>query len=346
MTGPGAAGALMDAEIREQPQVWERLLASGQFADVAAEIRRRAPRMVLLAARGTSDHAALFAKYLVEIRLELPAGLISPSTMTAYGAKPDLRDVLVIAVSQSGGSPDLIRTVEVARGQGALTLAVTNDAASGLASAAELHVDVLAGPELSVAATKTYTAQQLALYLLVDAVRGGSESARGLPDLGSALLEQDDRVAEQAQRYRFAQRLVTTARGYSYPTAREAALKLMETSYLSAQAFSGADLMHGPLAIVDSSVPVLAVVADGPGGAAMHPVLERVTGSGADVFTVGTKAAVAASTSGIVLPEGVPEELSPILEILPFQRLALHLALARGENPDSPRGLKKVTETL
>jgi glucosamine--fructose-6-phosphate aminotransferase (isomerizing) len=326
--------------------VWERLLGSGQFAAVAAEIRRRAPRMVLLAARGTSDHAALFAKYLVEIRLELPAGLISPSTMTAYGARPDLRDALVIAVSQSGGSPDLIRTVEVAREQGALTLAVTNDAASGLASAAELHVDVLAGPELSVAATKTYTAQQLALYLLVDASRGGSESARGLPDLGSALLEQDDRIAEQAQRYRFAQRLVTTARGYSYPTAREAALKLMETSYLSAQAFSGADLMHGPLAIVDSSVPVLAVVADGSGGAAMHPVLERVTGAGADVFTVGTKAAVAASTSGIVLPDGVPEELSPILEILPFQRLALHLALARGENPDSPRGLKKVTETL
>jgi glucosamine--fructose-6-phosphate aminotransferase (isomerizing) len=345
MTSPRPA-ALMDAEIREQPEVWDRLLTSGQFAEVAAEIRRHAPRMVLLAARGTSDHAALYAKYLVEIRLELPAGLISPSTMTAYGAKPDLRDVLVIAVSQSGGSPDLIRTLEVARAQGALTLAVTNNATSELGSAAELHIDVLAGPELSVAATKTYTAQQLALYLLVDTLRGRSDAARALPALGSELLEQDDSVAEQAQRYRFAQRLVTTARGYSYPTAREAALKLMETSYLSAQAFSGADLMHGPLAIVDSSVPVLAVVADGPGGAAMHPVLERVTGAGADVFTVGTAAAVTASTSGIVLPDGVPEELSPILEILPFQRLAMHLALARGENPDAPRGLKKVTETL
>ncbi len=124
------------------------------------------------------------------------------------------------------------------------------------------------------------------------------------------------------------------------------ALKLMETSYLSAQAFSGADLMHGPLASVDSSVPVLAVVADGPGGAAMHPVLERVIGAGADVFTVGTAAAVSASTSGIVLPDGVPEELSPILEILPFQRLAMHLAVARGQNPDAPRGLTKVTQTL
>jgi len=340
------AAALMGGEIREQPDVWDRLLASGQFAAVAAEIQRRGPRMVLLAARGTSDHAALYAKYLIEIRLQLPAGLISPSTMTAYGAKPDLRDVLVIAVSQSGGSPDLVRTVQVARAQGALTVAVTNNGASELASAAELHLDVLAGPELSVAATKTYTAQQLALYLLVDALRGGSAAARGLPDLGRQLLDSDDRVVEQAQRYRFAQRLVTTARGYSYPTAREAALKLMETSYLSAQAFSGADLMHGPLAIVDSTVPVLAVVADGPGGAAMQPVLERVTAAGADVFTVGTAAAVTASTGGIVLPGGVPEELSPILEILPFQLMAMHLALARGENPDEPRGLQKVTETL
>jgi glucosamine--fructose-6-phosphate aminotransferase (isomerizing) len=173
MTSPRPAAALMDAEIREQPQVWDRLLGSGQFAEIAAEIRRRAPRMVLLAARGTSDHAALYAKYLVEIQLELPAGLISPSTMTTYGAKPDLQNVLVIAVSQSGGSPDLIRTLEVARAQGALTLAVTNNAASDLGSAAELQIDVLAGPELSVAATKTYTAQQLALYLLVDALRGG-----------------------------------------------------------------------------------------------------------------------------------------------------------------------------
>ncbi len=120
----------------------------------------------------------------------------------------------------------------------------------------------------------------------------------------------------------------------------------METSYVSAQAFSGADLMHGPLAIVDAQVPVLTVVADGPGGHAMRGVLPRLTGSGADVFTVGTPEAVAASTSGIVLPPGVPEELSPILEILPFQQLAMHLAVARGEDPDAPRGLSKVTETL
>jgi glucosamine--fructose-6-phosphate aminotransferase (isomerizing) len=302
--------------------------------------------MVLLAARGTSDHAALYAKYLIEVILQLPAGLVSPSTMTAYGAKPDLRDVLVFGISQSGGSPDLLRCLQVARAQGGLTVAVTNNAGSELAQAAEISLDVLAGAERAVAATKSYTAELMTLYLLLDRMRGGTRTADRLPDLGDELLAQDDRIAEQAQRYRFAQRLVTTARGYSYPTAREAALKLMETSYLSAQAFSGADLMHGPLAVIDTQVPVLAVVADGPGGHTMHPVLERLMGVGADVFTVGTKDAVEESTAGLVLPAGVPEELSPILEILPFQQLALHLAVARGGNPDAPRGLRKITETL
>jgi glucosamine--fructose-6-phosphate aminotransferase (isomerizing) len=267
--------------------------------------------------------------------------------MTAYGAKPDLRDVLMFAISQSGGSPDLISSLEVARAQGALTVAVTNNPDSELAGVAELHVDVRAGREVAVAATKSYTAQLLALYLLLDRVRGGNGSAATpLPDLGDEVLAKEAEIASLAQRYRFASRLVSTARGYSYPTAREAALKLMETSYLSAQAFSGADLMHGPLAMLDAQVPVLAAVADGPGGHAMRTVLTRLAESPVDVFTVGTAAAVAESTSGVVLPGQLPEELAPMLEILPFQQLAMHLAVARGENPDTPRGLHKVTETL
>jgi glutamine---fructose-6-phosphate transaminase (isomerizing) len=347
MPNGDAPAALMDAEVREQPTVWRGLLQSDQFDSAAEAIRRHRPRMVLLAARGTSDHAALYAKYLVEVTHELPAGLVSPSTMTAYGAKPDLRDVLFFAISQSGGSPDLIQSLEVARAQGAFTVAVTNNPDSELAQLAEVHVDVQAGPEVAVAATKSYTAQLLALYLLLDRIRGGSGGdARLLPDLGAEVLGREPEIAALAQRYRFAQRLVTTARGYSYPTVREAALKLMETSYLSAQAFSGADLMHGPLAMLDAQVPVLTVVADGPGGHAMRAVLARLTKSAVDVFTVGTEEAVSESTNGFVLPGNLPEAVSPILEILPFQQLAMHVAVARGENPDSPRGLRKVTETL
>jgi glucosamine--fructose-6-phosphate aminotransferase (isomerizing) len=344
----GIPGRLMAAEIGEQPLVWRRLLTEGaeQVRTAAAAIAAHSPRFVLLLARGTSDRAALYGKYLVEIRHQLPAGLVSPSTMTAYGARPDLRDVLMIGVSQSGGSPDLVRAMQVAREQGALTVAVTNNPGSPLAAAAELGVDVLAGPERAVAATKSYSAQLLALYLLLEQARGGSvEAAHALPTLGAAVLRGQEQVAVAAERYRFAQRLVVTARGYSYPSAQEAALKLMETSYLSAQAFSGADLMHGPLAMLDREVPVIAIRSDGVGGRALDAVLPRLAETGADLFCVGSPEAVQ-RWGGIALPENVPEELAPVLEILPLQQLALHLALRRGGDPDSPRGLRKVTETL
>ncbi|HEX2705498.1 MAG TPA: SIS domain-containing protein, partial [Candidatus Lustribacter sp.] len=165
-TTPGrrpTPGRLMAAEIAEQPQVWRRLLAESPDAldAAAAAVRAYRPRFVLLVARGTSDHAALYARYLIETRLELPAGLVSPSTMTAYGARPDLREVLMIGVSQSGGSPDLVRSAEVAREQGALTLSVTNNPSSALADAAQCHLDIGAGAELAVAATKSYTSELL-----------------------------------------------------------------------------------------------------------------------------------------------------------------------------------------
>ncbi len=350
MTGAGSGpGHHMRSEIAEQPAVWERLLREARepVGEAAKRLTARRPRFVLFVARGTSDHAALYAKYLVEILHSLPAGLVSPSTMTAYGARPDLRDVLMVAVSQSGGSPDLVESMQVARAQGATTVAVTNNPGSPLAQSAEIHLDVLAGPERAVAATKSYTAQLLVLYLLFDAMRGGTgAAAAALPDAGRVLLAREQEVADIAQRYRFAQRLVCTGHGYSYPTASEAALKLMETSYISAQAFSGADLMHGPLAMVDPQVPVLAVVAEGVGGQAMRPVVRRLRESRADVCCIGSPAAVADATAGVSLPSGVPEEVSPMLEILPCQQLALHLAVTRGGDPDSPRGLKKVTETL
>jgi len=337
----------MADEIAEQPQVWQRILTDGAapIAEVASKITDAAPRFVLFVGRGSSDYAALYAKYLVEVTHGLPAGLVSPSSMTVYGTHPQLRDVLYVAVSQSGGSPDLVRSIEIARQHGALTLAVTNNPDSALAAAAELHVDVLAGREQSVAATKSYTAELLALYLLFDRARGGDgRNARAVPDLGARVLDCD--IDGVVQRYRFAQRLITTGRGYSYPTALEAALKLMETCYVSAQAFSGADLMHGPLATVDPQVPVLAIVQEGLGRQAMLPVLDRLAERNADVVTVGPGPVPEHVAGQITLPGGIPEELSPVLEILPLQQLAMRLAIARGGDPDKPRGLYKVTETL
>jgi glucosamine--fructose-6-phosphate aminotransferase (isomerizing) len=275
----------MAADVAEQPEVFARVLTerAGPIAEVAAVIAHRRPRNVIFTARGTSDHAALYAAYLTEIRLNLPAGLASPSAITVYGARPDLRDCLVIGVSQSGGSPDLGEVVRVAREQGALTLAVTNAPDSPLAAAAELSIDIAAGTERAVAATKTYTAELLALLMLVEGVRSGDgtlpaderEALAALPELAAETLA-DQTPTELAGRYRFASRMVTTGRGYAYPTAREAALKLMETSYLPALSFSGADLLHGPLAMADPDVPVLAVVGSGPGGAAMRDVVTRL----------------------------------------------------------------------
>jgi glucosamine--fructose-6-phosphate aminotransferase (isomerizing) len=337
----------MAAEIAEQPLSLRRLLDEGvaPIRAVAGRVRTYQPRFVLFAGRGTSDHAALYAKYLVEIGLALPAGLASPSTMTTYGARPDLTEVLWVAVSQSGGSPDLVASTAAARGCGALTLAVTNAPASPLAVAAELHLDVLAGPERAVAATKSYTSQLLALWLLVDAWRGGDgAAARDLPDLAHGLIERGDGT-RLAERYRFAERIVTTGRGYAYPSAGEAALKLMETSYLSAHAFSGADLLHGPLAMIDADCPVIAIVPEGPGGGALAPVLPRLRERGADVCVVGDPAASGRADAVVPLPPGVQEQLSPVLQILPLHQLAHALAVARGHDPDAPRGLHKVTET-
>ncbi|GAA4852827.1 SIS domain-containing protein [Saccharopolyspora rosea] len=340
-------GRNMAAEIAAQPDVFADLLATRDtIAEVAARIEQRRPRFALLAARGSSDHAALYAKYLIEVLLQLPAGLVSPSTTTLYGAEPDLTDVLLLSVSQSGGSPDLVEVTESGRRRGALTVAVTNTADSPLNSAAELSVDVRAGQERAVAATKTYGATLLALYLLIDAVRGGSgASAANLPELARTTLDESARaVSEAANRYRFAERLVTTGRGYSSASAAEAALKLAETSYLSARAYSGADLLHGPVAAIDADTAVLALCSDGRGGDAMRDVLEAVHQRGADVCAIGSAAAQVRASHRVPVP-ACAEEVAPVLEILPVQRLALELALTRGVDPDNPRGLHKVTRT-
>ncbi|MBA0051514.1 SIS domain-containing protein [Streptomyces sp. AJS327] len=360
-------GRVMSGEMAEQPAVLRRLLdresgaesgpgGTPTIREVAERIAAKNPRFVLLTARGTSDNAALYAKYLLEVMLGKPCGLTSMSTTTAYGARQDLTDCLVITVSQSGGSPDLVASAKSARDAGAITLAVTNNADSPLAAVCEHHIDVLAGPEKALPATKTYTAELLALYLFVDGMRawaeGGADSGRGLeqarelPELAAAVLARQDEVRALAARYRFAERMVLTSRGYGYPTAKEAALKLMETSYIPALSYSGADLLHGPLAMVDNISPVIAVVTDGKGGEALRPVLDRLRDRGADLVVIGSASAVEGASAGFALPtERLAEELQPIVEILPLQMLAYEVTIARGQDPDAPRSLAKVTET-
>ncbi len=336
-------GTWMAQEIGEQPRVLADLVRDrAALRRVADHIKRFRPRFVLFAARGSSDHAALYGKYLVEVVLGLPAGSVSPSTTTLYGAGPDLRDVLLVTVSQSGGSPDLVEVTESARRRGALTVAVTNTPDSPLGAVAEHTLDIGAGPERAVAATKTYTASLLALYLLVREVHGSAEppDVDQIGELAQRCLDAGvQRVDAVASRLRFAERIVTTARGYSLATAAEAGLKLAETSYLLTRCYSGADLLHGPIAAVGSGTAVLAVCGTGPGGRAMSEVLDQLTVRGADVLRTGPEA-----EHDLLVP-ALSENLAPVLEVLPLQQLAWRLAVERGLDPDRPDGLRKTTET-
>jgi glucosamine--fructose-6-phosphate aminotransferase (isomerizing) len=347
-------GLQMAAEIAEQPAVIERLKLDGltEIARVAAAVRQRKPRFVLLAGRGTSDHAAMYAKYLIEITLQIPCGLVSPSVFTVFGARQPLDDVLLIAVSQSGGSPDLAGTIVAARESGATTLAFLNNVESPVADAAEFVVDVRAGAELAVAATKSFTAELLALWMFVDQYREGSaEALSTLAEAVDHFASQRELLAPLAQHYRFADRIVVTGRGFAYPVAREGALKLMETSYIAAHAFSGADFLHGPVAMIDSTHPVLVVAPEGAGATALAPVLEVLRGRSADLAIIGSGPLLELAPLTLSLPRVTGdalanEELGALVAAVPLQWLAWHMAVSRGHDPDGPRGLNKVTQTV
>lgn len=341
----------MLAEIRQQPEVLQRILDEGwhEIRQTASALREQDISSVFIAARGTSDNAALYAKYLFEVLLGLPVSLASPSAFTLYDSRMSLDGVLAIGVSQSGESKDVLQTLRRAGELGASTLAITNDSGSSLASEALWHFDLRAGAEESVAATKTYTAELLALHLLVRALQGARtppEEALKLPRSCSEVLELG---WEGTQRYRYAEYMVATSRGYNLATANEAALKLMETTYIVAQPFSAADLRHGPFAMIDRGFPVLAIVPPGPPRQGMMEIVGALAERGAELLVIGDPEACQRSAACFTVPETIPnasfEELSPILHAIPAQLLAHELAQLKRTDPDSPRGLSKVTKT-
>ena len=278
--------------------------------------------------------------------LGVPTALASPSTFTIYESALELEGVLTIGISQSGESRDVLETIREARRQGAVTLSLTNDEGSSMAAAADHHLPLLAGKERSVAATKTYTSQLLLLYLLVAALSGEEgppEAARKLPDQAAEVLAES---WANIARYRYAEHLVVVSRGYNLATAREAALKLMETSYVVAQPFSEADLRHGPMAMVTQDFPVVAIVPPGKARASMLELVRNLDERGAEQVIIGAdEEPLRKAAAGFRVPVSCPEELSPVLYILPAQTLAQELAVIRGLDPDSPRGLSKVTES-
>ncbi len=347
-------------EIRQQPAALERTLRDA--LRLAERLKKRLaghrPRLILLSARGTSDNAALFGRYLLEIATGIPVSLAAPSVYTLYGASVRLDDVLVVAISQSGESTDTNLVLERAREQGSLSIGITNEAGSALANLAEYTFLVKAGRERSVAATKTYTGQLLCMYLLAYALGGpvNPEDLRRLPEWTEKALALEEEIAERAERYRFMDHAVVVGRGLAYANAFEFALKLMETCYVVAERFSSADFLHGPIAMVERSFPMFLFTPSGVTWPAMREMLGKLDQLKADSLVItdqSNREALELRRQAIVIParlarkSALPEEVyTQIPYIVPAQLFAACLAAEKGLDPDQPRTLTKVTRTL
>jgi len=340
------------AEIFEQPAVLTRLLTTQRDAvlAIARDLRQRSVDYVFLAARGTSDNAGRYANYLWGAANQLPVALATPSLFTFYHQPPRLKNALVLGISQSGQSPDIVGVLEEGRRQGCPTLAITNCADSPLAKAADYVLDICAGPERAVAATKTYTAELLALAMLSAALADDAaawEALARVPDWVAQTLQQDSSIATAAVRYRYMQQCVVLGRGFNYATAFEWALKLKELTYVSAEPYSSADFLHGPIAMVERGFPVMAVA---PTGQVYAPQMELLHHLKDDllaelVIISNDESALAMGKSAIRIPAATPESITPIVSIPAGQLFAYHLTRAKGYDTEQPRTIRKVTET-
>jgi glucosamine--fructose-6-phosphate aminotransferase (isomerizing) len=340
----------MRSELGESPVIVEGLLdgALSQVRALAREVAARDVDLVVIAARGTSDHAALYGQYILGARNRLLVAPAAPSLVSLYGAAPRLRNALVIGISQSGRSPDVVGVIEESRRQGALTAAITNDPSSELAVAAEHVIELAAGPERAVAATKTYLAEIAVLAMLSAALSGDAgseEELRTLPAALRAALQTEAQVAKLAEARAGDDQCAVLARGFHYATAREWALKLKELAYVLADPYSAADFQHGPIALVHGGLSVLGIATTGPALASMTELLQRLHEARARLLVLSDDASVCGIGDGVLIPS-VPEWLSPLVAIVPAQLYAYHLARARGLDTEAPRNLSKVTLTL
>ena len=339
-------------EILEQPAAAGRAIASSRDALAALAARHRAKPFgsVVIAARGTSDHAAIYGQYLLGVRNGLNVGLATPSVVSIYGAEPNVKDALVIGISQSGASPDIVAVIDSAARQGAATLAITNDPSSPLATTADHVFDLAAGPERAIAATKTYTTSLLAIARLSLALAPDAAAEAALEQLPGAMsdaLAVEGRVAEVVAGLGSLDRCVIVGRGFEYATAREWALKLKELAQVFADPYSSADFRHGPIALVQPGIPALVLAPSGAPATSMAELVRDLSARDVHTVVLSDDAAILELGSwSIPIPAGIPEWLRPVVSIVPGQLFAYHSTLARGLDPEAPRSLTKVTRTL
>jgi glucosamine--fructose-6-phosphate aminotransferase (isomerizing) len=338
-------------EIYQQPETIRNLIRSSSepVLQLARAIQSAKIDYVLLAARGTSDNAGIYAKYVLGAKNGLPVSLATPSLYSVYKQPPRLGNALVLGISQSGRSPDIVSVLAEARRQGAMTAVITNAPDSLLAKEGDFVIDLLAGEELAVAATKTYTAELAAIALLSTLLDDGDDSMAALeqiPDAIATTLEMNSVIAEVAPRYRYMNRCVVIGRGFNYATAFEMALKMKELTYSVVQPYSSADFLHGPRALIEPGFPVFVIAPRGKLDLELRSFVEELKTQSAEIIAISDVPEILdLSTIQLALPRSVPEWLSPLITIIPGQLLSLHLAQTRGYDVDSPRSLSKITET-
>lgn len=338
-------GDVMRREIHEIPEVFQRLITDGKsFERVATQVAAREIHSVIIVARGTSDNAAFFLKYLIEIKLGLPVGLASPSAVSLYKAQLQYRGVLVIALSQSGRSPDLLAFSQSSVEAGALLIAMTNDSTSPLAQLAHLHLDLQAAPEIAVAATKSYAAELLTCYLLVCSLEQSKPDAFNLVAATREILDLD--LSNSVKECVLSQEILVLGRGFSYPNAREAALKIQETCKVSVQGHSSADYLHGPISALTAHTQVIIMAPRNMPDGSMNETLARIRSYNPRIFWIG-QAGLALENERVIGGSGLESEIaSSIADAVLMQRFVLELAVLNGHDPDQPSGLSKVTLTL
>lgn len=342
----------MLSEIKQQPVVITGLTGEQNAAarKIAAEVKKRGINFVVMAARGTSDHSCVYGKYMMEICAAMPVALADPSVFTLYNAKLNLANALVIGVSQSGEAADVAEYLEHAKKTGAYTLSITNAPSSLLTKVADANLLCEAGQEKAVAATKTYTAELGVFYLLASAMQSaahpGDDLARAAESMVDALALEET-IKNRSERYRYSQSCTVIARGLNYCTALETALKLTETCYMNTRGFSGADFLHGPIAAVHEGDPCVILAPTGKAYPFMFDLAKRLHGSDADMVIVSDNDEILSmATVPLKMTRGLDETLTPLSYILAGQLLSFYLSLNKGNDPDQPRGLNKVTVTL
>lgn len=338
-------------EIAEQPAALERTIAAEgeKIARLGDALRRRDIDLIVLVARGSSDNAALFGRYLLEIATGIPVSLSAPSVHTLYGAKLNLKRALVIGVSQSGEGEDINHVLAQSRESGAFTIGVTNEPQSAMVQLVDETLLMHGGKERSVAATKTFTGQMILFYLLAStlAADGLKLDYHRIPEFAARALEQKPAIVELVQRYVFMENCVVVGRGLAYANAYEFALKLMETCYVVAERFSSADFLHGPVAMIERHFPVMVFAPPGVMLNGTKDLIRRLQELRADTVAItGDLDTAAMCTRSIIMPREIDEFLAPIPYIIPAQLFAALLAEAKGLDPDKPRSLSKVTRTL